>query len=132
MILKYVCLGCICIVSVKICFKAIRHLQSLANLRFLLPPLILRLYTGCRLDQNFSKSIIGFQRVKVQNHLGYKCPSFLKLLQYSFCECVRNIPKIVMFVNEKMKLVSFSLFLDILPPPPPRPKTYFGQLNVII
>ena len=52
MILKFVCLGSIiCIVSIKTRFKAIHHLQSLENLRFLLPPLILRLYTGCRLDQ---------------------------------------------------------------------------------
>ena len=25
-------------------------------------------YTGCRLDQNFSKSIIGFEKVKVLNY----------------------------------------------------------------
>ena len=56
------------IVSIKIRFKAICHLQSLENLRFLLPPLILRLYTGCRLDQNLSKPIIGFQKVKVINY----------------------------------------------------------------
>ena len=78
MILKFGCLGK-CLVSTKIRFKAIHHLQSLDNLRFLLPPLILRLYTGCRLDQNFSKSITGFQKVKVLNYLGYKCPSFPKL-----------------------------------------------------
>ena len=79
-ILKFVCLGSIiCIVGIHIRFEAIHHLQSLENLRFLLPPLILRLYTGCRLDQNFSKSIIGFQKVKVLNYLGYKCPSFPKL-----------------------------------------------------
>ena len=74
---KFVCLSSIiCIVSIKIHSKAIHHLQSLENLRFLLPPLILRLYTGCRLDQNFRKTIIGFQKV---NLLGYKCPSFPKL-----------------------------------------------------
>ena len=39
-----------------------------------------------------------------------------KTLQYSFCACVRNIFKIVMFVIEKMKLVSFSLLLDAFPP----------------
>ena len=67
MILKFVCLGSIkCIVSIKIRLKAIDHLQSLENLRFLLPPHILRLYTGCRLDQNFRKSI-GFKKVKVLN-----------------------------------------------------------------
>ena len=69
MILKFVCLGSKTgIVSIKIRFKAIHHLQSLENLRFLLPPLILRLYTGCRLDQNFSKSIIGYQKVKVLDY----------------------------------------------------------------
>ena len=68
MILKFVCLGSICIVSIKIRFKAIHHLQSLENLRFLLPPLILRLYTGCRFDQNFSKSIIHSQKVKILNY----------------------------------------------------------------
>ena len=58
---KFVCLGSIiCLVSIKIRFKAIHHLQSLENLHFLLPALILRLYTGCRLDQNFSKSMTVF------------------------------------------------------------------------
>ena len=33
------------------------------------------------------------------------------------------------FVIEKMKLASFSLFLDAFPP---RPKMPFGQLNVAI
>ena len=55
----------ICIVSIKIRFKAIHHLQSLENLHFLLPPLI---YTGCRLDQNFRKSVIDFQKVQVLNY----------------------------------------------------------------
>ena len=36
------------------------------------------------------------------------------------------------FVIEKMKLASFSLFLDASPPSPPRPKMPFGQLNVAI
>ena len=53
-----------------------------------------------------------------------------KTLRYSFCACVRNILKFVTFVIEKMKLVSFSLFLDAFPPP--RPKMPFGQLNVAI
>ena len=35
--------------------------------------------------------------------------------------------KIVTFATEKMKLASFSLFLDAFPP---RPKMPFGQLNV--
>ena len=34
------------------------------NLHFLLPPLSLHLYTGCRLDQNFSKSILDFTKSK--------------------------------------------------------------------
>ena len=38
-----------------------------------------------------------------------------KTLQYSLCACVRNILKIVMFVIENMKLVSFTLFLDAFP-----------------
>ena len=68
MILKFVFFGSIiCIVSITIHFKAIRHLQSLENLRSLHPPLILRLYTACRLDQ-FYKTIIGFQKVKVLNY----------------------------------------------------------------
>ena len=58
-------------------------------------------------------------------------PFVSKTLQYSFCACVRTILKIVMFVIEKMKLVSFSLFLDASPPPP-RPKMPFGQLDVVI
>ena len=57
-------------------------------------------------------------------------PFVSKTLKYPFCACVQNILKIVMFVFEKMKLVSFSLFLDAFPPP--RPKMPFGQLNVII
>ena len=52
-----------------------------------------------------------------------------KTLWYSFCACVRNILKSVTFVIEKMKLPSFSLFLDAFPP---RPKMLFGQLNVAI
>ena len=59
MILKSICLdSLIGIVSIKIRLKAIHHLQILENLRYLLPPLILRLCAGCRLDQNISKSII--------------------------------------------------------------------------
>ena len=57
-------------------------------------------------------------------------PFVSKILQYFFCACVRNILKIVMLVIEKMKLVSFSLFLDASPRP--RPRMSFGQLNVII
>ena len=66
MLFKFDCLGSIIrIVIIKIRFKAIHHLQSIENLRFLLPSVILRLYTWCRLDESFSKSSIGFQKVKV-------------------------------------------------------------------
>ena len=43
-------------------------------------------------------------------------PFVSKTLKYSFCAYVRNILKIVMFVIEKIKLVSFRLFLDAPPP----------------
>ena len=56
-------------------------------------------------------------------------PFISKILQYSICACVRNKLEIVMFVIEKMKLASFSLFLDAFPP---RPKMPFGQLNVAL
>ena len=57
-------------------------------------------------------------------------PFISKNVWYSFCACVRNILKIVTFVIEKMKLASFSLFLDVFPPL--SPKMPFGQLNVAI
>ena len=45
------------------------HLQHLSiQYVFILGVNSIRLYTGCRLDQNFSKSIIGFQKVKVLNY----------------------------------------------------------------
>ena len=53
-----------CIVGNKIRFKAIHHLQYRENVHFLLPPLILRLYTGCRLDQTLSKCIASFKKQK--------------------------------------------------------------------
>ena len=40
-----------------------------------------------------------------------------KTFPYSYCACVRNTPKIVTFVIEKMKVVSFSLFIDAFPHP---------------
>ena len=80
MFLKLVYFGSIIyIVSIKICFKAIHHLQSRENLCLLYPPLSLRLYTGCRLDEMRSKSVADFQKVKVLKYYGYKCPSFFKL-----------------------------------------------------
>ena len=66
----------ICMVSIKICFKAIHHLQIRENLCLLNPPLILRLYTGCRLDEKISKIVVGFQKVKVLKYYVYKCPLF--------------------------------------------------------
>ena len=66
MFLKLNCFGSkICIENINIGFKAIHQLQSCENLRLLLPPLILRLYTWCRLDESFGKSFAGFQKVKV-------------------------------------------------------------------
>ena len=52
-----------------------------------------------------------------------------KSLPYSFCACVRNTPKIVTFVIGKMKLVSFSLFLDAFPPRPKMPFTYVVNVH---
>ena len=67
MLLKLVWSGSkIYIESIKIGFKAIHHLQNRENLRFLLPPLILRLMTGCRLDESFSKS---FSKCRGSNDL---------------------------------------------------------------
>ena len=43
------------------------------------PTSSLRLYTGCRLDETFRKSVAGFQKVKVLKYYGYKCPLFSKL-----------------------------------------------------
>ena len=80
MFLKLVSFGSkICIESIKIGFKANHHLQSRENMRLLLPTLILRLSTGCLLDESLSKSLAGFQKVKVLKYQGYKCSSFPKL-----------------------------------------------------
>ena len=51
-----------CIVSNKIRFKVINHFQYREIVNFLLPPLILRLYIGCRLDQTLSKCIVRFKK----------------------------------------------------------------------
>ena len=45
-------------------------------------------------------------------------------LQYSFCARVQIILKIAMLVIEKMKMVSFNLFLDAFPPLDPRCPLY--------
>ena len=47
-----------------------------------------------------------------------------KTLPYSFCTFLENVHKLVTFVIDKMKLVSFSLFLDAFPPRPKMPFTY--------
>ena len=51
-------------------------------------------------------------------------PFIFEILRYSFCACVRHILKIVTFVIEKMKLASFSLFLDAPPLDPRCPLLY--------
>ena len=48
-------------------FQSNLSLTSSKNLRFLLPHLILRLSTGCDLDQTLSKCFARFQKVKVIN-----------------------------------------------------------------
>ena len=96
-------------------FKTIHHLQIRENVYFLLPPLIVRLYTGCRLDQTLSKYIASFRKSKSAKMLRIGVLFISQTLTYSFCACVQNTPNIVMFVIGKMKLVSFSLFLDAFP-----------------
>ena len=119
----------ICIVGSKIRFKAIHPLQYHENVHFLLPPLILSLYTGCRLSQILSKCIASFFLKKSAKMLRIGVLFISQALPYSFCACVRNTPKIVTFIIGNMKLVSFSLFLDAFPP---RPKMPFGQRHVAI
>ena len=58
------------IVSFKIRFKVIHHLQSRDNLRFLLPPLIICLYSGFHLEQTLSICTACLQKVKVLKCLG--------------------------------------------------------------
>ena len=53
----------------------------------------------------------------------------MEVLFISFCACVRNTLKTATFVIRKIKLVSFSLFLDVSPP---KPKISFGQGYVAI
>ena len=100
----------------------IHRLQYREFVHFQLPPLILRLYTGCRLGQTLSKCIASFKKSKSAKMLRMGVLFISKTLSYSFCACVRNTPNIVSFVIRKMKLVSFSLFLDAFPP---RPKMHF-------
>ena len=43
-------------------FQSDHHLQYGENVHFLLPPLILRIYFGCRLDQTLIKCIASFKK----------------------------------------------------------------------
>ena len=66
MFLKLVQFGSkICTADNKIRLKAIHYLQYRENEHVLPPPLILRLYSGCRLGQILSKCIASFKKVKV-------------------------------------------------------------------
>ena len=83
MFLKLVYFGSqICIVSIKLCSKEIHHLQSRENLCLLHPPVVLRLYTGCRLGETFSKSIVGFQKVNVLKYYGISVLHFLNFAAF--------------------------------------------------
>ena len=65
MFLKLVQFGSkICTAGNKIRFKVIHHLLYRENVQFLLPPLILRLYTRCRLGQTLSKCIASYKKNK--------------------------------------------------------------------
>ena len=58
------------ILCTKVGFVATHHLQCRENLCFLLPSLILHLYTACRFNQTISERIAIFQRVKVLKFKG--------------------------------------------------------------
>ena len=60
----------------KIMFQSDLSFKSRENLCLLHRPLILRLYSECRLDETLSKSVACFLKVKVLKYIGYKCPSF--------------------------------------------------------
>ena len=59
-------------------------------------------------------------------------PFVSRTLQYSFCACVQNILKIVMFVFEKMKRVSLILFLDAFPLDPRCPLDNRTSLHIYV
>ena len=46
-------------------FQSDSQFSDPENVHFLLPPLILRRYTGCRLDQTLSKCTANFKKVRV-------------------------------------------------------------------
>ena len=88
-------------------------------MHFLLPPLILRLYTGCRLDQTLSKCIASLKKSKSAKMLGIGVLFICQTVPYSFCACVRNTPKIW-----KDEIGVFQFISRYFPT---RPKMPFGQ-----
>ena len=93
------------------------------------PTPILRLYTGCRLDESFSKSFAGFQKVKVLKYWGYECPSFPKLCGIPSAHAYEIYFKLWRLSLKRWNW-RHSVCFEMLPPP--RPKMPFGQLNVAI
>ena len=73
----------------KIGFKVINQLQCRENVHFLLKPLILRLYLGCRIGQTLSKCIASFKKSKSAKMLRIGIPTahayeiHLKLCRFS-------------------------------------------------
>ena len=53
-----------------------------------------------------------------------------KNLTFYHCACARELHGKVMFVIRMLNSVYISLFLDMFPPPPSKPKMFFGQWNV--
>ena len=93
MFLKLVWFGSkISIVSIKNVPKRFIIHKAVKTCAFCSPPLILRLYTGCRLDQTLSKCTASFPKVKRIEVL-----FIFETLRYSFCACIRNTLKIVTF-----------------------------------
>ena len=111
------------IVSSKVCLKVIPHLQYHENMHFILPTLILRLYTGCRLDQTLSKCIASLKKIKVLKCKGYNCSSFPKPYRIPSAHAY-EIHLNCDNCHGKMKIVPFGLFLDASPPRPKIPFTY--------
>ena len=79
------------------------------------PKLKLTGSSQCRLDQTLSKYTASFKKSKSAKMLRIEVLFISQTLPYSFSACVRITPKIVTFVIGKMKLMSFSLFLDAPP-----------------
>ena len=120
----------LCIVSVKILFKVIHHLQRRANLPFRRPPLILCLYNVCRLNQTLSKLHCLFSKSKRAKMFRIKMLVISWTLWYTFCAFVRNILKMRSSVIGMMKLVYINFAFRCFPPPP-TPKMSFEQYVLI-